>query len=268
MKKKNKVSVVITAYNSEKYIKKAVQSIINQTYKNWELIIVNDNSIDGTLSLIKKFKNKKIKIINLQKNLGPYKATDLALKICKGEYIAILDSDDYSHKNRLKIQVTYLNRYLELGLVGTYFHIINENNKIVNSIKSPADQDNFNKIFPCQNLICNSSVMFRRDILKNIKFYNKYFYYSYDYHFYLKIFANYKIRIVKNFYTYYRFHLNQRTHEKKLKSIIYKENLMNLDWVKKNSLINTSNLFLYYKNYLKNYLRLILNYFNFFYKKN
>jgi glycosyltransferase involved in cell wall biosynthesis len=268
MKKKIKVSIVMAAYNSEKYIKKSVQSILDQTYKNWELILVNDNSTDSTLNLIKNFRDKKIKIINLKKNIGAYKATDLALKISKGKYIAILDSDDYSHKDRLKIQVKNLDSNPELGLVATYVKIVNENNKIINSIKAPIDQVNFNKIFPCENIICNSSVMFRAKILELIPFYSKEIKYSYDYFFFLRIFLNYRIKIINKFYTFYRYHEFQRTKLYTMQDKILKENFFYLNFSKKNYLINKNNYFLFIKNYFKCLIKKFLfNYFYFVYKK-
>jgi glycosyltransferase involved in cell wall biosynthesis len=255
-----KVSVLMAVHNGQEFIYKSIKSILNQKYKNFEIIIINDYSTDLTKEIIEKIKSKKIKIINLKKNLGPYKAIDIGLKKISGKYISILDSDDIIHPNKFKSQVEVLENDQKIGLVATWYKVIDKNNKIIKIFKINSSKNFFNFVFPCQNLICNSSVMFRKNVLKKIKFYNKNFFYSNDYNFYLKIFVHYKIRIIEKFYTYYRFHLNQRTHDKKLKSIIYKENLMNLDWAKRNSLINSSNIFLYYKNYLKNYLKLILNY--------
>jgi len=251
-----KVSVVMTAYNSEEYINMSINSIVNQTYKNWEFVIINDHSNDGTEDILNNYKSKKIKVLNLKKNIGPYRCLDLGFKLCAGKYIAILDSDDVSHKNRLKAQVVELEKNKNIGLVATWHKIINENNKIINFIKTPEDSK-FNIIFPCQNLICNSSTMFRRKLIKELKFYNKNFFYSYDYNFYLKIFKKYKVKVIKNFYTLYRSHSKQRTKSKELKRIIYSENIIHLKWAKKNFLINRSNIFLFYTTYLKNFIKLL-----------
>ncbi len=91
LKNSPKVSIIIVAYNSEKYIDCAIQSIKKQKYKNWELVIVNDCSNDLTKEIIKKYKSKKIRIINLKKNIGAYRATDLAFKKITGKYVAILE---------------------------------------------------------------------------------------------------------------------------------------------------------------------------------
>lgn len=86
--KKPFISVIMPAYNSSKYINYSIKSIINQTFKSWELIIVNDASTDNTYENLKKIKNKKIKIINLRKNIGTYRSIEKALKISKGTFIA------------------------------------------------------------------------------------------------------------------------------------------------------------------------------------
>jgi glycosyltransferase involved in cell wall biosynthesis len=260
--KKIKVSVIIAAYNSEKYIDYAIQSIKKQEYKNWELIIVNDCSTDLTKKIIEKYKSKKIKIINLKKNIGSYKATNLAFRKITGKYIAILDSDDYSHPKRIISQVIELEKNPKVGLVFTKYRCIDEKNKIIKDIKkkeSISDSD-FNVIFPCQNLVCNSSAMFRRNFINELIFYNKDFVYSCDYNFYLKIFKVSKVKCINKFYTFYRIHFNQSTQSIKLKKIIYNENLKHLEWSKANGFINKKNIYLYYKNYLINYFKLLLNY--------
>lgn len=255
-----KVSVLMAVHNGQEFIYKSLKSILNQNYKNFEIIVINDKSTDCTIKVIKKINSKKIKIINLKKNLGPYKALDIGLKKISGKYVSILDSDDIIHPNKFKSQIKELENDQKLELVITWYKVIDKNGKIIKSVSTYLNKNFFSLVFPCQNLICNSSVMFRKDLLKKIKFYNKFFFYSYDYHFYLKVFLNYRIKIINKFYTYYRFHVNQRTQDKKLKSVIYKENLMNLQWAKKYNLINNYNIFLYYKNYLKNYFKLIFNY--------
>ena len=253
------VSILVTTYNNEKYIKKTIESIKKQLYKNWELIIINDCSTDSTFNIIKKYKSNNIKIINLKRNIGPYLALHNNFKHCHGKYIAIIDSDDIMHSKRLHSQVIELEKDQSTGLVATWFRIIDYRGKVVKLKTLPETQNKFNNIFPCQNLICNSSVMFRKKLINKLGFYNKFFFYSNDYHFYLKLFSKYKIKIINKFYTDYRIHNYQRTKSPKIKKLIINENLANLKWAKKNNLINKYNIVLYYKNYLKNLLKLFLS---------
>jgi succinoglycan biosynthesis protein ExoO len=96
------VSVIIPAYNSAKYIGKAIESVLNQTYYNLEIIIVDDASTDATLKIIKSFRDKRLKIIKNKRNLGVSAARNLALKQSRGNWIALLDSDDWYASERLE----------------------------------------------------------------------------------------------------------------------------------------------------------------------
>lgn len=253
-----KVSIIIVAFNADKYVKFSIESIKKQSYRNWELLIINDCSTDNTKNIISKYKSKKIKIFNLIKNVGAYKATDFALKKAKGEYIAILDADDYSHHLRIQSQALVLDNDSTVGLVFTKFKLVNYKNKILKSSKNQqfiSDHD-FNKKFPCINLACNSSAMFRREYIKRIKFYRKKYFYSNDYNFYLNIFKISKVKLINKFYTYYRVHLNQRTNILDTR-IILRECLSNLLWSKKNDLINYNNAIIFLSRFLINYSKLI-----------
>ena len=251
------VSILITVYNSEKYIRKTIESVKKQSYKNWELIIINDCSTDSTFSILKAYSSNKIKIINLKRNIGPYLALSKNFKFCFGKYIAFLDSDDVMHPKRLYSQIEELEKNEKIGLVATWFRIIDSKGRVIKLVKFPATEIEFNNIFPCQNLICNSSVMFRKKLISKLGFYNKFFFYYNSYHFYLKLFSQYIITIIYRFYTDYRIHNEQRTKSSKVKKLIFKENLANLKWVKKKNFINKYNIILYYKNYFKNFLKFL-----------
>ena len=248
------VSVVMTVFNGEKFILKSINSIIKQTYKNWELIIVNDNSQDSTSKILNKYKSKKIKIINLKKNVGAYKATNLAFKIIKGKYVAVLDSDDYSHSKRISSQVLELEKDSNIGLVLTKYKLIDQNNSFIKNNRLMSQED-FNKRFACENLACNSSAMFRRNFITELKFYDKSFFYMYDYIFYLKIFKISEIKLINRFYTFSRVHENQRTKTVK-KQIIIKEHLNTLLWSASNKLINLNNVTLFANRILTNLIKL------------
>ena len=108
MRQMVKISVILPVYNGSKYIKKSIESVLNQTFHDFELIIVNDGSCDNTLDIITSFNDKRIKIIN-QSNQGPGGARNNALKIAKGNYIMFLDSDDWYSTDALEI--AYENAY-------------------------------------------------------------------------------------------------------------------------------------------------------------
>lgn len=106
-----KISIIIPTYNAEKHIKKCIDNLLTQSYKNFEIVVVNDASTDDTLSIIESIKDDKVKIINLSSNSGAYYARKTGIKNATGDYILFVDSDDYIENNALKNLVNYINKY-------------------------------------------------------------------------------------------------------------------------------------------------------------
>lgn len=135
------VSVIMGVYNCEKTIKKCIDSIINQTYKNWEFIICDDCSTDNTLSIIQEYKQKESRIILIHndKNLRLAASLNKCLSIAKGKYIARMDADDESFPNRIETQVEFLEKNIEFDVVGCNRMIFDDNGDkgIRKSIEKP-----------------------------------------------------------------------------------------------------------------------------------
>ncbi|WP_158538123.1 glycosyltransferase [Corallincola holothuriorum] len=113
------VSVIIPAYNREAYIEETINSVLYQTFQNFELIVVDDGSTDNTRNILESFDDERISILEHpgRANKGQSAAINLGLKHAKGEFIAILDSDDYWLPEKLEIQVAYLQQHNDIGLV-------------------------------------------------------------------------------------------------------------------------------------------------------
>ena len=92
--KKNLVSIILNCYNGEEYLKEALSSVIKQTYKNWELIFLDNRSKDNSKFILQSYKNKKFRYFKAKKHLSLYSARNLAIKKTKGEFISFIDSDD------------------------------------------------------------------------------------------------------------------------------------------------------------------------------
>ena len=139
----NLVSVVMPAYNVEDFIGEAIQSVQNQTYKEWELLIVDDGSLDSTFKIATKFAqiDNRINIIQ-QKNSGPYAARQTALNITQGRYIAFLDSDDYWLPNKLSLQLKFMQKN-NASLSYTRFRRININDNIEGHLISIPEKINY-----------------------------------------------------------------------------------------------------------------------------
>lgn len=141
-----KISVIMSAYNAEKTITKAIKSVLNQSYSNLELIIVNDCSIDKTLDKIKEFNDSRIILVNNETNLGAGMARRIGLTKITGDYTTFIDSDDYIEPDMYKTYVNYILQYNADIVTGGYI-VESDNNKILN-VKIPEfrfdfDEDRF-----------------------------------------------------------------------------------------------------------------------------
>lgn len=179
----------MAVYNSEKYLSEAIESILNQTFDDFEFIIINDYSTDNSLKIIKKYakKDKRIKLINNEKNLGRAKARNLGLKIAKSKYLAILDSDDIALPERLKKQYNYLEKNENVFLLGTGSDNINEDGKNRTTFNILTSFEEVSKRLPKNNCIYHSSIMFRNT---RKYFYREKFPYSQDYDLYLRLLSD------------------------------------------------------------------------------
>ncbi len=117
-----RVSVLMPAYNSEKYVAQAIESILNQTFTDFEFIIINDGSTDDTAKIVRKYaaRDPRIKFIDNKRNQGLIAVLNQGLDLCTGEYIARMDSDDISRPERFKLQVDYMDAHPNVGVVGAW----------------------------------------------------------------------------------------------------------------------------------------------------
>ena len=128
------VSIIMPLYNCERFVGDSIESVISQTYHNWELIVVNDKSTDNSSIIVEKYiyKDSRVKLIHLDRNSGPVQARNRAIREAKGRYISFLDSDDVWLSNKLQYQIAFLN---DNNLVLTYstYETMDENSKYINT---------------------------------------------------------------------------------------------------------------------------------------
>lgn len=143
---KNLVSIITPTFNSSRYIEKCIGSVISQTYTNWELILVDDDSTDKTQEIIIKYsrKYKKIKSIILNKNSGIANARNVAIQNSNGRFIAFLDSDDYWHKDKLSLQLDFMIKNNFAFTFTSYQPVSHDEKKKYRIIKAPKKM-NYNK---------------------------------------------------------------------------------------------------------------------------
>lgn len=162
------ISVLMSVYNDENYITKAIESILSQSFRNFEFIIINDGSTDNSLNIIKKYAHidNRIKVIN-QKNIGLTKSLNKGLKILKGKYIARQDANDYSEKNRLGEQYQFLEQNNHIAAIFTWHKIIDSFGNYIADFQFSSKSNILKKnILIGRNIYAHGSVMIRSNILK------------------------------------------------------------------------------------------------------
>jgi teichuronic acid biosynthesis glycosyltransferase TuaG len=169
--KKPLVSVIITYYRKRKYINKTLKSILNQTYKNFELIFIYDDANNEDLMMIRKLLSKfeKKKLIINKKNLGVAESRNLGLRFCSGSYVAFIDSDDIWKKKKLSVQINFMKKTLS-DFTFTSYNIISENDKHIGKKKVIKDAEYMDMLK--SNYIGLSTVVVNLKKIKNLKFPN------------------------------------------------------------------------------------------------
>lgn len=168
LNKKPLVSVIMPVYNGSCFVAEAIESVINQTYKNLEIIIVNDGSTDSTLRVIKHFKDlypRKIKAISYIKNQGESAAANIGFAASRGEYIARMDGDDISYPDRIKKQVKFMEANPELIVLGSQADVINEKGELTGKKTFPQYHPSIYRDYGFYHPMMHPSCMFRRSLL-------------------------------------------------------------------------------------------------------
>jgi GT2 family glycosyltransferase len=167
-----KVTVVMPVYNGEKYLKEAIESILNQTFRDFEFIIIDGGSTDSSTSLLASYQQKDDRIrVSYQKNQRLVDSLNLGCQLAKGKYMARMDADDVSLPERLAKQVNYLETNPDIGVVGTWVEVIDDNDKPSSIWRLPTAPFMIRWSLIFGNVIVHSSVMMRRDVIAQLGFY-------------------------------------------------------------------------------------------------
>src|ERR1039457_4802694 len=134
-----RVSVVMGAYNGERFIRTAIESILNQTFRDFELIVIDDCSTDSTPQILREFNDDKLRVVRNERNLGIAETLNNGIAVARGEYVALQDHDDISLPARLECQVAFLDRNTQVGMVGSGCSVIDEVGTLVAHV--PVEYD-------------------------------------------------------------------------------------------------------------------------------
>ena len=208
------VSIILPVYNSEKYIGEAIQSVIDQSFQEWELIVINDGSSDRTSLIISAFNDSRIILIE-QANSGVSFSRNMGLLKAKGEFITFIDADDTFPHNSLELRVNYLNQNKDIDIVGGALRIMNADLSAVTGSKNPHYRGHFlPKLLALDGQIYSGiCYLARKCILKNEKF-NEEMTHCEDLLFWIKVSVNKKAMYgsVNDYIYNYRVHDASATH--------------------------------------------------------
>jgi glycosyltransferase involved in cell wall biosynthesis len=168
------ISVILPVYNAERYLKKSIKSVLDQTYYNIELIIIDDGSEDSSSSIIENFKDDRIKYY-IHSHQGLIAQLNFGLQEASGKYIARMDADDIGDLNRLAIQSAFLEEHPDIQLVSTNYNYIDANDKIISHKIMPENHEDIEYMMPILNSICHAGMLTYKDAIINAGAYSEKF---------------------------------------------------------------------------------------------
>ncbi|MGZ4057199.1 MAG: glycosyltransferase family 2 protein [Bacteroidia bacterium] len=208
--KEPKVTVLMPVYNAEKYLREAIESILNQDFTDFEFIIINDGSVDSSGAIISSYSDPRIRTYDNGKNLGVIETLNKGLDLAKGEYVARMDCDDISAKNRLSVQVKYMDEHKEIGASGSFYYLLRKGKKALADFPEKDEEIRCFMIF--NSPIAHPSAIVRTRFLKDHKLkYRTDFYCAEDYDFWSQISEFSQLSNIKEGLLTYRMHDSQIT---------------------------------------------------------
>ena len=215
---KPEVSIILPSYNYENYIGKTIDSVLNQSYPNWELIIIDDGSMDNSLDVIKRYKDKRIHLFT-QKNKGVSSTLNRGIRNSNGKYICFLDADDKYHPDKLDAQVEYMNSGFDI--VTTQVQVIDDKDEEspIEHFKMTWNLYDKKEIFGedrvanflYKNYFCKSSLMIRKELFNKYGYFDPRLITAYDLDLWLRMIPSAKITRIDKILTYYRWHDKNET---------------------------------------------------------
>lgn len=220
------VTVLMAVYNAEKNLREAVDSILNQSLKDFEFIIINDGSADKTKNIIESYSDNRIVLINNEKNIGQADSLNLGIRRARGDFLARMDGDDISFRNRLEKQSNFLKNNEDIGVLGTGMILMDENGKEIGQTCSASNHCliKWNMFF--LNPMSHPTVMIRRDLINFLE-YKKQFNPADDYELWTRLVFKAKFQNLSSPLVRYRIH--DESLSKKFSGIQTK-NTLDIQW--------------------------------------
>lgn len=214
--KKPQISVVMPAYNAERYIARAIESVLNQTFRNFELIIINDVSSDKTPSIIKEYQEKdsRVRMINNRKKGLIAGSLNKGIKLARADVIARMDADDVCYPRRLEVQYKLLMKKPEVAVVGANMTIVDEKGKIISKREYPTTSKQLKKVMFRYSPFAHPVVMYRKSVFKELGGYVENIFPCEDIDLWFKIGSKYEFASVSKPLLKYTLYSTSSSHKK------------------------------------------------------
>lgn len=203
-----KVTVLMTVYNGGNYLRPAIESVLNQTYKDFEFLIINDCSTDNSVDVIESFNDRRIVVHSNEINIGQTKTLNIGFRLAKGEYVARIDADDIAFPNWIEDQVEFLKENPQYDVVSAGVVIINSNNEVKRIYTSPSSADDIILRSIIKSPINHGSSLLRRELILSVGGYDEKYTIGADYALWLKL-ITIKAKITSN----HKFLMSVRRHD-------------------------------------------------------
>jgi glycosyltransferase involved in cell wall biosynthesis len=200
-----RVTVLMPVYNGERYVHEAISSILNQTFQDFELLIINDGSTDNSINIINAFNDKRIRVIHNEANIKLIATLNKGLSLAKGQYIARMDCDDISLPKRLAKQFSFMESNSDVAMVGSWIQVVNEYGKPTRSIKYLTAAKYIPSLLLFANCFAHSSIFVRSSSLQE-NCYRDSFLHSEDYDLWVRLASCNKVSNLQQFLVKYREH--------------------------------------------------------------
>ncbi len=188
-----RVTVVIPVYNRPQYVREAIESILRQTYSDFELLVIDDGSSDGTGEVVRSYANDRVRLVRHERNLGIPRTRNDGVRLARSEYVAFLDSDDVADPMRLERQVAFLDSHPDYAAVGAWVSWMNADGRPISRVKrKPVSSSEIAALRLLRSGVENSASMARTSILRDY-WHNEAYDVASDYELWARIAARYKL---------------------------------------------------------------------------
>ena len=224
------ITVLMSVYNGEKYLRESIESILNQTYKNFEFLIINDASTDSSRDIILSYNDPRIRLVDNEQNIGLTRSLNKGLKLAMGEYIARMDADDISMPERFEKEIEFFENHPNHAVVGTFVKVIDEKSDVILSLKKYVHDAQIRDYLKIDTHIAHGSAMIRKKCILDVGFYNESMIRSQDYDLWLRLSEKFMLANIPEYLYMWRKHNNNfgakfRTEQLKYVELAKKEAL-------------------------------------------